>query len=244
MYKLQKTSNTLNSGTWISLKISCCTYSIHQPPSSKSFAERKHKHEEKHSSIHQSQCSASPGPLGSSFYRTLKEISSSVQRNLYSNSVFRDFKRKIFYAWTAPSLLSNCERKIPPALPSSPPYTWINSSFKNVPVYHIFVGTDKLQRFIFSTILVRNLWTQEILIPRFKKVEKLNNAGGIITNAWYFPNKLNNTTLSVISQPYCSRQFANLSNVAPFILAKNEIFRSEKCGLETLVKQVLGKTLL
>ena len=61
-----------------------------------------------------------PGPPGSSVYRTLKEISSFVQRSLYGNNVFRAFKRKIFYAWTAPSLLLNGERKIPPVLPISP----------------------------------------------------------------------------------------------------------------------------
>ena len=59
VYNLQKTSNNLNPGSWISLEISVCTYSIHQPPFSKSFAERKHKYEEKHSSIHHPQCSAS-----------------------------------------------------------------------------------------------------------------------------------------------------------------------------------------
>ena len=54
----RKTSNNLNPETWISLKISSYTYSIHRPPSSKSFAERKHKYEEKHSSIQQPQCNA------------------------------------------------------------------------------------------------------------------------------------------------------------------------------------------
>ena len=151
--------------------------------------------------------------------------------NPFRQQHYQNLWEKSLKASTCPLSAPNCERKIPPALPSFPHYTWISSAFRNVSVYHIFVGTDKLQPFIFSTIWVRNLWTQEILIPRFKKVEKLNNAGGIITNAWYFPNKLNNTTLSIISQPYCSRQFANLSNVAPFILAKNEIFRSENAVL-------------
>ena len=67
----RKTSNNLNPETWISLKISSCTYSIHQSPSSKSFAERKHKYEEKHSSIHQPQCSKQI-PSGNNVSRTFE----------------------------------------------------------------------------------------------------------------------------------------------------------------------------
>ena len=59
VYNLQKTSNNLNPGTWISLEISFCTYLIHQPPSSKSFAEREHQYEEKCFSIHQPQLGGS-----------------------------------------------------------------------------------------------------------------------------------------------------------------------------------------
>ena len=51
--------------------------------------------------------SSIPGPPGSSVNKTLKEISSSVQRSLYGNIVFRAFKRKIFYARATPSVLSD-----------------------------------------------------------------------------------------------------------------------------------------
>ena len=63
--------------------------------------------------------SSIPGPPGSSVYRTLKEISSSVQCSLCGSSIFRAFKRKIFYAWAAPSLLSDMwKRNLPPQVAS------------------------------------------------------------------------------------------------------------------------------
>ena len=105
----KKTSNNLNPETWISLKISSCTYSIHQPLL-QNHLQKENISMKKNippSNSLSAMRSLIPGPPGSSVYRTLKEISSSVQHSLYGNSVFRAFKKKNLMCLGSPQSVSS-----------------------------------------------------------------------------------------------------------------------------------------